>query len=228
LIFDGDSDIDYMPAEWATLYPASYNVGVGGDTCEDVVNRAAGIISVLKPSTVVIICGENDLAYGSNVETTFGRFKAAVAFYNAARVEVIYIGAKPEPDTTSLHNEYNQYDTKIKAYTANRELTMIDLFYSFEDLGNPSTLYRSDNLHMSELGYSYVASWLDIELADTSGCDVWRSGTCTQDDSGEINPFPSVAPISSPTAAASPSTAPVSFVLPLLMLSLLLIEAQNE
>ena len=204
MIFDGDSDIDYMPADWATLYPTSYNVGVGGDTCADVVNRAPDIISVLQPSSVVIICGENDLASGSDVDTAFSRFTAAVALYNAAGVEVIYIGTKPEPDTTSLHSEYIQYDKKIKAYTADRQLTMIDLYNSFEDLGNPSTLYRTDKLHMSLTGYSYVAGWLDIELADTSECNVWRSDTCTQDDTGEINDFPSLAPtafspISTPT-----------------------------
>lgn len=224
MVFDGDSDIDYMPAEWATLYPASYNVGVGGDTCADVVNRAADIISVLKPSKITIICGENDLASGSSVETAFSIFTAAVELYNAAGVEVIYIGTKPEPDTTSLHNDYRQYDTKIKAYTTNRQLTMIDLYNSFEDLGNPSTLYISDNLHMSELGYSHVASWLNIELADTSGCDVWRSGVCTQDDLMSF--FPSADPTSFPTATASPSTAPASFLLPLLMLLLPLIYAR--
>jgi hypothetical protein len=37
---------------------------------------------------------------------------------------------------------------------------MLDTYSSFEDLGNPSTLYRTDNLHMSLLGYDYVATWL--------------------------------------------------------------------
>jgi hypothetical protein len=73
MLFDGDSDVDYMPSDWASLYPTSYNVGVGGDTCKDVRDRAAGMLSVLQPSTAVIICGENDLAGGSSVTKTFNR-----------------------------------------------------------------------------------------------------------------------------------------------------------
>lgn len=112
-LFVGDSDIDY----WQTSpqFVDSENIGFGGYTCEDVVGEIDAYQATFgTPATVVLVCGENDLAYGSSVAATFNFFKEIVAKANAAGGTVIHFGTKPEPDTRSLHDEYEAYDAKIR------------------------------------------------------------------------------------------------------------------
>lgn len=80
------------------------------DDLEDILELAA-------PSTVILVCGENDL-WGQSVSKTFKHFKKVVKKIEATGARVIYMGTKPEPDTTSLHDEYQEYDALIRSLAA--------------------------------------------------------------------------------------------------------------
>lgn len=183
-LFVGDSDIDY----WATnsAFPGSYNVGIGGDTCQNVLNLIDSFLSTFAPSAVVLVCGENDLADGTSEASTFERFTELVAKITGAGARVVYMGTKPEPGTTNLHAQYAQYDQSIRGLAtsladgaASPPLAMVDVYSAFEALGNPSSLYASDELHLSSSGYGHWTTWAAEALADSS-CVVWLSGLCVE------------------------------------------------
>ena len=190
MLFVGDSDVDY----WATnaAFPGSYNVGVGGDTCKNVLNLLDSFLSTFAPSAVVLVCGENDLAGGKSVAKTFERFSNVVAKITAAGARVVYMGTKPEPDSTGLHAEYVQYDQSIRGLVtslADGPLAMVDVYESFEALGNPRSLYASDELHLSSSGYGHWTTWATGALADSS-CVVWLSGACVQRAGDDYSALP--------------------------------------
>ena len=175
ILFTGDSDIE----GWATAaeWPKSVNVGVGGATCANVAKKAEGHISAYAPSTVVLVCGENDLAYGASVAKTMKRLTKAIDRLSSGGGRVIYIGTKPEPSTKSLHKKYRNYDEKVRALArgGGGSFTFIDSYSGFEELGNPNSLYKNDKLHLSEEGYALWTAWTKAAL-DGSVC-VRGSGT---------------------------------------------------
>ena len=178
-LFEGDSDIEGWPTD---TYPSSANVGVGGAVCRDVLDTINDILDAYQPTRVVLVCGENDL-WGQGVQRTFDDFSAVVSRIHQTGATVYYMGTKPEPETVSLHEDYRAYDARIRQHalelaTDDRTpLVMIDVYPSFEALGNPDRLYRRDQLHLSRDGYDLWDEWLVTAFTEDS-CIVWESGVC--------------------------------------------------
>jgi lysophospholipase L1-like esterase len=217
-VFQGDSDIDYW-LQSGDIVPDSLNVGVGGDTCADVLFSIDSLLEELEPSWVVIVCGENDIAYGASASEAFDNFKAIVLKTTATGAQMLYLGTKPEPGTTELHGAYQVYDGLIKNHAmtladdsmTHPPLTVIDVYSAFEIRGNPNSLYASDDLHMSVEGYDLWGSWVTAALFDTNDaydCVIWANGECS---TSQPRTSPSASPSASPSSAmpsASPSTSP--------------------
>ena len=135
-----------------------------------------GLLAAFNPSTVLLVCGENDL-WDLSVSKTFQKFTKIVKKIVDTGARVIYMGTKPEPGTTSLHGEYVKYDAKIRALAAEYAdgtlaptpeptasagtpsaapapvpLTMVDVYPGFNALGNPTSFYQDDDLHLSSEG----------------------------------------------------------------------------
>merc|ERR1712224_73606 len=195
ILFAGDSDIELWKYT-NQLYPNSVNRGDGGSTCQQWTNRIDRFLTKFKPSTVVLVCGENDLAEGDSPAQVFRNFQKLVTKITESGASVVYLGTKPEPSTKRLHSKYRSYDALIREYYEQQEtknLVMIDVYPSFVELGNPRNLYARDRLHLSKNGYNYWNLWLQASLDDTSGCKRWQSGSCvlrgeTNDsDNGSVN-----------------------------------------
>jgi lysophospholipase L1-like esterase len=186
-LFVGDSDIDYWPNP--TPISESCNVGWGGYTCVDLLAEIDDLLSFFSPKTVILVCGENDFAVGDSVSEAFAAFEAVVDKIIATGARIITIGTKPEPGTTELHSKYRDYDEQVQAHASSLAasstmppLVVIDSYNSFEDVGNPGSLYDSDDLHMSAEGYALWSTWLTqaySDLNEQGACYVWRSGECT-------------------------------------------------
>eukprot|EP00520_Triparma_pacifica_P004399 CAMPEP_0118641900 /NCGR_PEP_ID=MMETSP0785-20121206/5554_1 /TAXON_ID=91992 /ORGANISM="Bolidomonas pacifica, Strain CCMP 1866" /LENGTH=285 /DNA_ID=CAMNT_0006533427 /DNA_START=24 /DNA_END=878 /DNA_ORIENTATION=+ len=210
-LYVGDSDIDYWDESLDLITP-SYNVGFGGYTCKDVRNEMSQISSALNPSTVVLVCGENDIGYGHSVTKTLTFFNEVVDHYIAGGSRVIYIGTKPEPATTDIHDKYNEYDTAIAARAATLAssannlppLIMIDSNAGFVAVGNGADLYADDGLHLSTAGYSLWGSWLKAAVeatGDDEKCYLWKSGVCVEGGGGggSVGEGATDAPTNAPT-----------------------------
>ena len=57
-------------------------------------------------------------------------------------------------------------------------LIVVDVYASFEDLGNPDSLYDDDELHLSSEVYDYWNQWVDSALDDADACVIWQSNSC--------------------------------------------------
>jgi len=192
VLFIGDSDVEGWPT--SVDFPGSTNEGVGGWTCNNVVKKLDGILPSTAPTWVVLVCGENDLD-GASPSATFGRFKRVVAALRAKNIRVVYMGTKPEPSTKSMHRDYRSYDAMIRAHAselaasagdaAPPPLVMVDVYPSFEALGNGKALYARDKLHLSAVGYAHWSSWATHAMAGgATDCTLYESDaslvtTCT-------------------------------------------------
>ena len=184
LLFEGDSDIE----NWDTSsYSDAANVGVGGAVCQDVLDTIEETLMSYQPSRVVLVCGENDL-WEQSVNVTFDDFSAVVSRIHDRGATVYYMGTKPEPATTSLHTEYQEYDAQIRSHATSlasagsARLVMIDVYRGFEAIGNPDSLYDDDELHLSDEGYALWDDWL-VSALDDDTCILWESGSCTSNAS---------------------------------------------
>ena len=210
-LFMGDSDIDYWDTA-AGVDAASYNVGVGGYTCRDVLAELSQYLQAFKPSRVVLVCGENDLGEAAGVSETLQQWTSIIDGITAAGIPVTFLGTKPEPSTASLHSEYQDYDSLIKAWVnAQQEgaeddasVTFIDVYPAFEALGNPLSLYDDDRLHLSSEGYSLWNTWTRMAI-DNPACVLWQSGECLAEKRVVETP-------ASPVAGAALISAPLVLV----------------
>jgi len=220
-LYVGDSDVDYWISRPSSFF--DYNVAVGGYTCEDVVENVETYLDYFKPKTVVLVCGENDLASGASVSTASDRLSSAVKIINEKGAAVIFMGTKNEPNTTSLWDEYAQYDdyarslakTKCGTNVAGRpEFTFIDVNTAFEDVGNPDSFYAPDQLHLSDEAYALWSEWVGAALNESACCS-WRGNECVQNHTPGPTSGPASGPTSGPTSDASksssgPTSGPIS------------------
>jgi lysophospholipase L1-like esterase len=183
ILFIGDSDADF----WVTEHFAnSVNVAVGGYTCKDAQNYLADMLDAFKPEWVSIVCGENDLASGTSAAKTSERMAGIADDVVAAGAKMLIWGCKPEPDTKSLHKKYRDYDASLRSMAESRggDVVFVDVYPAFEAIGNPYSLYQSDELHLSAEGYRLWDAWAKAAFADTTGCVIWQGGACTSGSGG--------------------------------------------
>lgn len=210
LLFIGDSDVEGW--DTATAFPGSSNKGVGGYTCRNVLNKLDRHVPTdPAPATVVIVCGENDL-WNMNAVAAFRTFEKVVSKLLAMGVgQVVYMGTKPEPDTTELHQEYRQYDAKIREHASQLAvgatvvpLVMVDVYPAFLDAGNHASLYQRDGLHLSVAGYELWTEWAGAVItSDDSKCYLFQAGVCqARVDAAGPNPAPTPAPLAPVTCAS--------------------------
>mmetsp|Transcript_74487 Transcript_74487/g.231111 ORF Transcript_74487/g.231111 Transcript_74487/m.231111 type:complete len:450 (-) Transcript_74487:89-1438(-) len=187
-LFVGDSDIDYWHTS-GTAVPGSYNVGIGGNTCNDVQQEIDFLLQSFQPSWVVLICGENDLSYGTGVSQTFSRWRSIVEKIFASGAKVAMLGTKPERATQNLHSKYQQYDARIKGYAAAdaargapARLFFVDSFEAFTAMGNPDSLYdpseAPEYLHLGPNGYAHFDRWAALAMTNLFGCVIWEGDAC--------------------------------------------------
>lgn len=167
-LFAGDSDIEGWNSN-CCHFPESKNVGVGGDTCADVLLTIDANLAASTPEWVVLVCGENNFPADS-AEVTFGQMSQLVSKINAAGAKVLYMGTKAEPGTTPLHSTYAAYDAMVfGAAETNANLFVVDVTSKFNALGNPTSFYQSDDLHLSEEGYVLWTKWAQEAMAVVAG-----------------------------------------------------------
>ena len=188
VLWMGDSDTDYWK-NTGSISPGSYNVAVGGYTCEDVLNHFDAMMETFAPSKIIMTCGENDL-FTATVDQTFARFSTIVEKVVAMESTLIAFGTKDEPSTSELWKKYADYDSKIITLAqclstdiaSEPPLVFVDVNPAFKSIGNPTSLYAADQLHLSSEGYALWDTWASLALAEAkqgnASCAVWRSGEC--------------------------------------------------
>ena len=189
ILYVGDSDIDYWIESPTVGTNYSYNIGIGGFTCGDLLENDMDLnlenfLDYFAPSNVVLVCGENDLAYGESVDATLENLANVIDAILDHGASIVYLGTKNEPSTQALWSSYKKYVTRVRTLAeelcspSTPRVAFVDVQAGFSALGNPDSLYAPDELHLSDEAYALWSEWTKAALEDETGCCSWEGTEC--------------------------------------------------
>jgi hypothetical protein len=154
LVFLGDSLIERC--DWNDLLQRKdiVNRGIAGDTTEGVLSRLPHIIS-LRPRSVYIMVGCNDLQLGVPVDTASRRFNAIISGLMKGLPDVkIYAMECLPSGKISLNEKIHRYNALAREYALSCGAAYIEL--NVPMTGHDGLLkkeYSRDGLHLTVDGY---------------------------------------------------------------------------
>lgn len=171
ILFTGSSSIRF----WDSLgryFPGKPVVqrGFGGSELSDVRYYAARIITRYQPKQIVLYAGENDIAVGKQTaQQTYERFVNLFQYVRSKlpKVSFVYISIKPSPSRRQFATEMDEANRLIRDFLSRQRKTrFVDIRPLMRDNnGQPiGALFKSDSLHMNELGYQRWAGALQRVL----------------------------------------------------------------
>ena len=166
-VFIGDS----ITAYWATLdesFPDAVNAGIGGQTCEQMRARFQADVLAQHPSTVVILCGANDIRY--NLSDDQSALFAMVQAAESTGAQVVVGELLPNtgwPETVDNYPQdgqalYVDWNKAIKAGAASYGYTVADYYDAMvlpSGAQNPA-LFQPDGTHPNAAGYAVMVTVL--------------------------------------------------------------------
>lgn len=145
---------------WAEFFPdrSVANRGIGSDTSAGVLNRLDSIIA-LKPNSIFLMIGINDITHGIPVNETISNVQNAIeTFSRELPTSTVYLESLlPMVDQTPEQGEQIRELNRAFALLAEGKsrLAYIDLYPLFiDDAGVvDATLYSADGVHLNGYGY---------------------------------------------------------------------------
>jgi lysophospholipase L1-like esterase len=153
---------------WNTLAedfdPRVLNLGFGGSTLEACDYFFDRLVTPVKPRSLLLYAGDNDLGDGRNVAQVFQWFQSLAAKVGDS-IPFGFVSVKPSParqpilDRIRRLNELVESDMKLRATGY-----FVDVFSSMVDeKGRPIDKYfLPDGLHMNHLGYQLWSRLLEV------------------------------------------------------------------
>jgi lysophospholipase L1-like esterase len=162
IVFYGSSSIRL----WSTLSQdlpdyAVLNCGFGGSRLTDCLYFAPRVITPLKPSAVVIYAGDNDLAIGAPPEQVFDSFRQLFFSLRTSSPDmpIAFVSVKPCPARFKYIHNIERFNQLVDDFLGTQSNT--DYIDIFSDLLGPDhqpigSLFRSDQIHLSQAGYQIL------------------------------------------------------------------------
>jgi lysophospholipase L1-like esterase len=172
IVFYGSSSIRL----WSTLSQdlpdyAVLNCGFGGSRLTDCLYFAPRVITPLKPSAVVIYAGDNDLATGAAPEQVFDSFRQLFFALRTTSPElpIAFVSVKPCPARFKYIQNIERFNHLVDDFLGTQPDT--DYIDIFSDLLGPDhqpivSLFRSDQIHLSQAGYQILRRDISEYLHD--------------------------------------------------------------
>ena len=159
VVFYGSSTIrlwDHLAQDLADV--RALNLGFGGSTLEACAYFFERLVTPVKPSSLVLYAGDNDLGDGRKPNELLSFFRALVAKVDRdlGPVEFAFISIKPSPARFGLMNRIRKANRLIQDELAGRlNGYFINVFDAMLDSGGKpqAKLFTEDGLHMSPAGY---------------------------------------------------------------------------
>lgn len=140
------------------------NRGFGGSQMDDALRYLDRIVLPLKPRTLLIYEGDNDLARGKTPETVEKEFRELVSKVHASLPEtkIVFVSVKPSIRRWHLIASVRDANRRI------REITETTDLLAYIDAGGPllgpdgaprRDLFADDQLHLNDSGY---AIWAEL------------------------------------------------------------------
>ncbi len=163
-VFLGDSLT--RQGNWAERFPelGVVNLGVSGDTTEQVLERLPEVIAS-EPSTVVVLVGTNDLAWGRGAEQIVRNLESILWRLRHELPHARILVQSVLPRDRELAGRVRDINIHIRQYAPTVKAEWVDLWPVFaEEDGELSTRYSDDRLHLNEAGYQAWAEELRKHL----------------------------------------------------------------
>jgi len=159
ILFTGSSSIRF----WLTLKKdmeglAVLNRGFGGSTLPEMVHYADQIIFPYAPETIVLYCGENDIAAGRTPQEAFESFKELTTQIAAElpNTQLFYLCMKPSIARWKMWSEMEESNRLFADYIAEQpNMEYVDISVPMlDEKGMPrKEIFVQDMLHMNAKGY---------------------------------------------------------------------------
>lgn len=152
----------------ADFYWETYNLGISGDTSQDVLVRLAAEIQSREPGIVIISIGENDTVYDKDrehpkigIDQFADNLRTVIAIARKSTDKILLLGLKKvmenkvqpvswNPNVNYSNESLKQYDEKLQQIAHDSGVSYIEMFdlLSDEDL--------ADGLHPNEKGHEKI------------------------------------------------------------------------
>ncbi len=158
-VFLGDSLT--QQGNWAERFPEldAINLGVGGDTTEQVLERLREVIEK-NPSTVVVMVGTNDLAWRRGVEQIVRNLESILWRLRHELPNARILVQSVLPRDRELADRVREINIHIRQFSPTVKAEWVDLWPVFaEEDGEIKPEYSDDRLHLNEAGYE---AWAEV------------------------------------------------------------------
>ena len=168
IVFIGDSITEF----WSVLNPEYFagkpyvNRGISGQTSPQILIRFRADVIALKPATVVILAGINDIAGNtgpSTLEMIANNIFSMAELAKANQIKVILCSVLPAYDFSWKPNQNPAekvvaLNKMIKKYADANNILYLDYFSVMADERNGlKTAYSEDGVHPNKVGYQIMA-----------------------------------------------------------------------
>jgi lysophospholipase L1-like esterase len=166
-LFIGSSSIRLWNVAQSFPKLGAVNRGFGGATVRDVLLDYDKVIAGVRPASVIVYVGENDIAQGApaaqvaaDLLTLLERLRA-----DMPEARIAYLSMKPTPRRWDLYPRMEEVNAALRAKAGKTfdYLDVSDPLMTDADRPDPS-YFRSDGLHMNARGYSIwntiIERWL--------------------------------------------------------------------
>ncbi len=157
-VFYGSSSIRLWDTLAEDFDPRVLNLGFGGSTLEACDYFFARLVPPVKPRSLLLYAGDNDLGDGRSVEQVLGWFRS-LADKVAAHLGAVpfgFVSVKPSPARFPIIDRIRQLNDKVRREIESRSSGYyVDVFSAMlDESGNPRTeLFLQDGLHLNHDGY---------------------------------------------------------------------------
>ncbi|WP_426092526.1 SGNH/GDSL hydrolase family protein [Flavobacterium sp. DSR3-2] len=177
IIFIGDSITEF----WSVLNPEYFagkpyvNRGISGQTSPQILIRFRADVIALKPATVVILAGINDIAGNtgpSTLEMIANNIFSMVELAKANQIKVILCSVLPAYDFSWKPNQNPAekvlaLNKMIKKYADANNILYLDYFSAMVDERNGlKTAYSEDGVHPNKVGYQIMAALAEKAITE--------------------------------------------------------------
>ena len=157
IVFVGDSVTNYGRWNEAFLDKKVANRGIVNDTSEGILNRANQIVA-LKPDTVYLMFGINDIINGESAEEVFKRYKEIVSTLAQDNTEII-IQSTLLTNRDGWNIEVNKLNSYLIDFSQANNYKYVDLNKVLAPSGTLTADVSDDGVHLKPAMY---IKWFEI------------------------------------------------------------------
>ncbi len=157
VVFLGDSIT--QGGDWAGWFPelTVINLGLGGNTTEDVLGRLDEVVA-LQPDEIVLLIGTNDLGMRRNVESLVRNIQSMLVDLRRELPGSRMLVQSILPRGREFGDRIREANIHLRQFSATVHAQFLDLWpaMALED-GELNPMFSDDRLHLNSAGYD---AWL--------------------------------------------------------------------